>query len=191
VTALMNFASRPPSSVAPVSVAAYDLYWNTMDQGSDQHNVHLQWQEHHQYPHSHHGTPAQEYPQFIWSQSQLPVENGNHMEVLPQRPSPQMLEPLVMPQWPSMLSSQTPSKAVPMVMSQPPLQTMAAPSTLTNRTPVSASSTSSNPNARKTLSDDDRRQMCVYHEKHPAAKQVDIGGMSLLNVLIYIMLIGF
>jgi hypothetical protein len=31
---------------------------------------------------------------------------------------------------------------------------------------------------RRTLTDDDRRRMCEYHESHPGVKQTEIGGMS-------------
>ena len=34
---------------------------------------------------------------------------------------------------------------------------------------------------RRTLTDDDRRRMCEYHESHPGVKQTEIGGMSVLD----------
>jgi hypothetical protein len=34
---------------------------------------------------------------------------------------------------------------------------------------------------RRTLTDDDRRQMCIYHEENKTAKQTDIGGKHYLR----------
>ena len=43
-------------------------------------------------------------------------------------------------------------------------------------TPVSASSIGSGTVPRRTLTDADRRSMCVYHEENPTLKQTEIGG---------------
>jgi hypothetical protein len=51
-------------------------------------------------------------------------------------------------------------------------------------TPVSASTastTTAGSTSRRTLTDDDRRRICEYHESHPDAKQTEIGGMSVLD----------
>jgi hypothetical protein len=57
-------------------------------------------------------------------------------------------------------------------------------------TPVSASTasatvtlitTTAGATPRRTLTDDDRRRMCEYHESHPGIKQAEIGGMSVLD----------
>jgi hypothetical protein len=57
-------------------------------------------------------------------------------------------------------------------------------------TPVSASTTlvtgtsfttTGGSTPRRTLTDDDRRRMCEYHESHPGVKQTEIGGMSVLD----------
>jgi hypothetical protein len=57
-------------------------------------------------------------------------------------------------------------------------------------TPVSASTasttvtlvtTTAGSTPRPTLTDDDRRRICEYHESHPLAKQTEIGGMSMLD----------
>lgn len=37
--------------------------------------------------------------------------------------------------------------------------------------------------ARRTLSDDDRRRMCKYHDENPSVKQTEIGGELKLAVL--------
>jgi hypothetical protein len=56
--------------------------------------------------------------------------------------------------------------------SPPPVS---ATSISTTVTPVTATGGST---PRRTLTDDDRRRMCEYHESHPGAKQTEIGGTS-------------
>ncbi|KAF2195583.1 CenpB-DNA-bind-domain-containing protein [Zopfia rhizophila CBS 207.26] len=113
-----------------------------------------------------------------------------------------------MPQWPSMLTSQ--STYIPPIFSSAPV-----PVTPASATPVSATSTRSRaytselpmaggstslrdveydhdgseptveehehidtkPTPQKTLTDADRRRMCLYHEEHPTVKQTEIGAM--------------
>lgn len=134
-----------------------------------------QMDEQHQYPHSHHGTPATEYTGFLWP-SPHDLGDSAIFGVSPQRPNHQSLHPLVMPQWPSMLGSQT-SQVAPPYYSSPQAQgSTASPTPL--MTPVSASSARSTSTPRKTLTDDQRRQMCEYHESNPKAKQNQIGGKS-------------
>lgn len=135
-----------------------------------------QWPPQHQYPHSHHGTPAQEYAGFNWPQP-LPMDTSFQMATMPQRSHHQMLQPLVMPQWPSMLGSQASYKVLPLGQ-QPPVATIAPVPSMPIATPISASSTGSAATPRRTLTDEDRRRMCLYQEKNPSLKQTDIGGQS-------------
>ncbi|KAL1297079.1 hypothetical protein AAFC00_004664 [Neodothiora populina] len=126
----------------------------------------------HQYPHSHHGTPAAEYPGFVWHTSQMAGDTRSY-----QRPNHPSLHPLVLPQWPSMLSSQSTQPVpayYPQVMPQGQLGTTSPTPLLT---PISASSTRSGSTPRRTLTDDERRKMCEYHEQNPSAKQNEIGSM--------------
>ncbi|KAI7216548.1 hypothetical protein KC333_g4775 [Hortaea werneckii] len=80
-----------------------------------------------------------------------------------------------MPQWPSMLNSQTHPGFQP-VDPQPvqPIQPMPINQL---QTPVSAKSAKSAPIPRKTLTDKDRKRMCQYAEDHPNAIQTEIGGV--------------
>jgi len=128
----------------------------------------------HVYPHSHHGTPAQEYPSFQFNSPQVPMEPSVFSSSMQQRPMHQQLQPLIMPQWPSMLNSQAQPTFNPMYP-QPvqPIQPMAIGAM---HTPISAMSTRSAPTPRKTLTDSDRKRMCQYAEEHPNAKQTEIGG---------------
>ena len=149
----------------------------------DDHQRHFQpsppigsWE--HIYPHSHHGTPAQEYSGFAFSSPQMPME-ASGFSSMPQRSTHQHLQPLIMPQWPSMLNSQahTPFQGIYPQPLQPvqPIQPM--PLGLLH-TPVSAVSSRAVPTPRKTLSDLDRKRMCQYADEHPSAKQTEIGGES-------------
>ncbi|KAF2746674.1 hypothetical protein M011DRAFT_76258 [Sporormia fimetaria CBS 119925] len=113
--------------------------------------------------------------QYTPSYAPLPMEpiyghphtNGMH----PPRTAHTQLQPLIMPSWPSLLTSQ--SSYAPSGYPHP-----AVPITPASATPVSASSTHSRTSTpRKTLTDQDRRRMCQYHEDHPNVKQTEIGAM--------------
>ena len=143
-----------------------------------------QWVDHHTYPHSHHQSPSHEYGGFAFSTPQIPMEptfsNGMH----PPRTTHQQLQPLVTPQWPSMLTSQS-TYQQSMIQTAPASGTPLSASTSLS-TPVSAPSSVPPPNSRrpsqtgstprKTLTDADRRRMCMYHEENPTTKQTEIGG---------------
>jgi hypothetical protein len=134
----------------------------------------------HVYPHSHHGTPAQEYSTFHFPSPNLSIGTSTFENAMPQRPVHQQLQPLVMPQWPSMLNSH-PSQPYQPAYPQPvqPIQPMTlAPLP----TPISATSSRSGSTPRKTLTDLDRKQMCQYAEENPTAKQTEIGGMSFVSL---------
>ncbi|KAK5125318.1 hypothetical protein LTR85_000427 [Meristemomyces frigidus] len=149
----------------------------------DDHQRHFQpsppigsWE--HIYPHSHHGTPAQEYSGFNFSSPQLPMEPSAFNSSMQQRPMHQQLQPLIMPQWPSMLNSQAHSTFQPM-FPQPvqPVQPIQPMSLGPLQSPLSAASMRSAPTPRKTLTDMDRKRMCQYAEEHPNAKQTEIGAI--------------
>ncbi|KAI4726852.1 hypothetical protein E4T49_05353 [Aureobasidium sp. EXF-10728] len=146
-----------------------------MDDSSEQQHpatfdsIPMRWSEQHPYPHSYHGTPAQEYTGFGWGSPPFPMHSAAFSQSPPLRPTHQQLQPLMMP-WPSMIGSQQ--------TFYPPLlpQTQVGATSPPTVTPVSAgSSTRSGPSVRKTLSDDDRRRMCKYAEENPTAKQTEIG----------------
>jgi hypothetical protein len=134
----------------------------------------------HIYPHSHHGTPAQEYSGFNFTTPQLPMEPNAFSSSLQQRPMPPQLQPLIMPQWPSMLSSQSAHSTYQPLFPQPvqPIQPMSIGPL---QTPISATSTRSTSTPRKTLTDADRKRMCQYAEEHPNSKQTEIGGAFAID----------
>jgi hypothetical protein len=120
---------------------------------------------------SHHHSPVNEYNGFGFNP--MPMEPAMFMSTsMPpqQRNTPQQLQPLIMPPWPSMLTSQS-NYATPVFQSAPIATT---PIT----TPMSAPAATGRPQStpRKTLTDADRRKMCQYAEANPTVKQTEIGG---------------
>lgn len=109
----------------------------------------------------HHGLPM-EPPSFI--SPRLPSHH-------------QMLQPLVMPSnptWPSELVSHSAvSYSEPV---QVPAPVISAPVVKGNSSKL-PNLTAHTPSPRRTLTDDDRRRMCQYHEENPHVKQTEIGGM--------------
>ena len=104
------------------------------------------------------------------SQSQQ-QQHGGHggPGQLPQHQQPQHHPPLPMlytpsnpGQWPSMLTSPNPGYGT--AHSAPPVPRL--PRLMREKS-----------NPRKTLTDEDRRNMCRYHELHPYTKQTEIGLM--------------
>jgi hypothetical protein len=164
----------PGTSAAHTNAMADDHQQSTY-----QHSPSITWgRSAHMYSHSHHGTPAQEYSDFHFGSPQLPLGSSTFENTMPQRPVHQQLQPLVMPQWPSMLNSQShPTFQPPYPQNLQPIQPMPiAPLT----TPISATSSRSASTPRKTLTDSDRKQMCQYAEENPSAKQTEIGGMLIV-----------
>lgn len=134
----------------------------------------------HIYPHSHHGTPAQEYSGFTFNNAQLPMEPNSFRGNMQQRPMPPQLQPLIMPQWPSMLSSSSHPTAFQPLFPQPIQPLSIGP----HQTPISATSSKSASTPRRTLTDADRKRMCQYAEENPNSKQTEIGSecnISLRN----------
>lgn len=129
-------------------------------------------------PHGYHSpnlvSPAHEYGSFNFNQGQMPMANVYAGQM--QHPSPQAQFP---PTWPSMLTNPPHSAPAPMSaqhhmaqMSYAPPQPL--PPLITNPIPPPAQPQST---SRRTLTDNDRRRMCQYHEENPTVKQTEIGAM--------------
>ncbi|KAI0128630.1 hypothetical protein BJ170DRAFT_594465 [Xylariales sp. AK1849] len=73
--------------------------------------------------------------------------------------------------WPSLRTNPSQTYAAPPVPIPP--QSAALPPPLKQQQPKLPSITTSTP--RKTLTNEDRRRMCQYHEDHPNVKQTEIG----------------
>ncbi|KAF2816797.1 CenpB-DNA-bind-domain-containing protein [Mytilinidion resinicola] len=135
------------------------------------HDPNTQWVDSNAFTHSQHQSPVQEYNGFAFTPLPMePMYSAHQMH--PPRTTHQQLQPLIMPQWPSMLTSNS-SYVAPVYPTAP------VPVTPASATPVSATSTRSHSTStpRKTLTDSDRRRMCLYHEEHPTVKQTEIGAM--------------
>ena len=141
---------------------------------------HPQQQQHHH--HHHHSSPIHEMNGFAYGPSPImPMEPSYSMSIPPPYTS-QPLLPLAMPsQWPSMLTTQSSYAAAPLTAA--PLSSI---STASNMHQPHATHVSTGPTPRRTLTDSDRRRMCLYHEENPHVKQTEIGGKSCqLNVYIF------
>ncbi|KAF3491649.1 uncharacterized protein GIQ15_01166 [Arthroderma uncinatum] len=119
-------------------------------------------------PHHH---PLNDFTGFQYGSSPImPIEPSYSMS-MPQPYTAQHLIPLTMSsQWPSMLSTQPgfapmPVAPMPMTPIAPPLQHVQTPQISTPPTP------------RRTLTDAERRRMCLYHQENPHVKQTEIGAM--------------
>lgn len=128
-----------------------------------------------------HQSPMHEYNAFgFMTSTSVPLEpvyarpaQNNYTTMPP-------LHPLIMPQWPSQITNPSeggPPTAIPLPRALAPVSAITTPHSAPPATPAPAPST-----ARRTLTDQDRRRMCQYHEDHPTVKQTEIGGtLSRLN----------
>ncbi|KAI4188189.1 MAG: hypothetical protein L6R41_002315 [Letrouitia leprolyta] len=135
-----------------------------------------------------HQSPLHEFNGFYMSPP--PPQLG--MEPIYSRPpvtSHPTLYPLTVPQWPSQLTNPSINPPPSQPLSSPP-----PPPTQTPR-PIAPLTTSVDhmsmtqsalptpkpiptpPSGRRTLTDQDRRRMCQYHEENPTVKQTEIGSL--------------
>ncbi|EEQ83739.2 uncharacterized protein BDCG_00544 [Blastomyces dermatitidis ER-3] len=122
------------------------------------------------YGQSQHQSPINEFNGFTYGSSPvMPVEPSYSMSI-PQPYTSQQLLPLSTPsQWPSMLTTQSTFPPVPL----PPMPMPSMPSLH----PIHTAPITTAPTPRRTLTDNDRRRMCEYHERHPHVKQTEIGAL--------------
>ena len=119
-----------------------------------------------------HQSPIHEYNGFAFNPMPMEPMYPQH-GMPPPRTTHQQLQPLLMPQWPSMLTSQSTYVAPNFPTAPVPIPALSAPAPIGN-VHARAGHTASTP--RKTLTDADRKRMCLYHEEHPTTKQTEIGG---------------
>ena len=147
--------------------------------GSGMHDVHGMWVEGGTPYQSHHQSPQQEYSGFAFNAMPMDSLYGNHNMPPPPRAVQPQLHPLVTTPWPSMLTSQsnygTPVNSTPIYTPTPPSVSPPVPTTPISAPPTSARSYD---RPRKTLTDQQRREMCIYAEQNPDAKQNQIGSKS-------------
>ena len=155
---------------------------HSQEQGSGgyHHDVHDQWVSGGPSPYqSHHQSPVHEYTAFNFSG--LPMEPMYVTTAPPPMMPPQarstshqQLQPLMVPPWPSQLTSA--NSAYPSAMFHHTPVSATTPITTPMSAPPTTGRHSDRP--RKTLTDADRRRMCKYAEDHPTVKQTEIGGQS-------------
>ncbi|KAI4263623.1 MAG: hypothetical protein L6R42_001232 [Xanthoria sp. 1 TBL-2021] len=134
-----------------------------------------------------HQSPLHDFNHFYMSSpSQLHLESIYSRPAATSQTSNPPLYPLIVPQWPSQLTN--PSLSPP---SSQPLSSSSAPAQIprpilplstpvdTIPTPLSAPAAPTPipipQSGRRTLTDQDRRRMCQYHEENPSVKQTEIG----------------
>jgi hypothetical protein len=143
-------------------------------------------------------SPMTDYGGFPYMPHGLPSEPLNRMPPPPQPQHHQMIQPAPspLPSTPAAPPQTNSTTHTHMAHQQLPMLTTTWPSQLTNPTPPSGSfsapplslpPTSAAPpvetprlpaqheKARKTLSNEQKRAMCLYHEEHPGTRQADIG----------------
>ncbi|KAI4211311.1 MAG: hypothetical protein LQ351_005866 [Letrouitia transgressa] len=96
------------------------------------------------------------------------------------QPSNPPLYPLTVPQWPSQLTN--PSEPDTHPPAQVQLRTPRPIAPVTTIPPVQSAPPApvpipAPPTGRRTLTDQDRRRMCQYHDEHPSIKQTEIGSL--------------
>ena len=118
-----------------------------------------------------HSPPVPEHNGFEFGPSPIMAVDASYGMSLP---PPYASMPLPMPShsWPSMLTAQQ-SPFHENGLPPTPLPQSVSPSA--PAPPVRKASTGGQ-TPRRTLTDEDRRQMCLYHQEHSGAKQTDIGG---------------
>lgn len=145
-------------------------YEQSSSQEHPYHNNQNHWNQTNGYGH-YHQTPGTDYHGFAMPSPHIPIERTYNNGMNPPRPHHHQLQPLIIPQWPSMMVSQ--STYVPPIMPAMPTTTMP----IFPPIPITPSQTSHTaPTPRRTLTDTDRRRMCLYHEENPTTKQSEIGG---------------
>lgn len=126
--------------------------------------------------HSPHQSPLHEYNGFgFMSSTHVPLDSIYTRPIHTSYAADPPLHPLIMPQWPSQITnpSEGPPAAIPLPRALAPVSAINPPHSAPPAPSAPAPST-----ARKTLTDQDRRRMCQYHEDHPTIKQTEIGGKS-------------
>lgn len=142
--------------------------------GTDGEFAHSPWVELGAFNSPQHSPPMPEYSGFDYDPSSLmAVDTSYGMSIPP--PYASMPLPIPSHSWPSMLTTQSPFHESGI----PPAHTQNSASTSSSsaRPPAIRKTSTGGSTPRRTLTDEDRRQMCLYHEENKTAKQTDIGGM--------------
>ncbi|KAF7712784.1 HTH Psq-type DNA-binding domain-containing protein [Penicillium ucsense] len=141
------------------------------DPSPDNDFAHSPWVELNSFASPHSSPPLPEYTGFDFSTSSLMAVDPTYGMSIP---PPYASMPLPMPShaWPSMLTHQA-------AFAEVGLPAVSVPTSVSPSAPVPPIRKTSTGGAtpRRTLTDEDRRQMCLYHEENKQAKQTDIGAL--------------
>ncbi|KAL8736875.1 MAG: hypothetical protein Q9181_002241 [Wetmoreana brouardii] len=136
-----------------------------------------------------HQSPLNEFNGFYMpSSSHIAFEPIYSRPPATTQPSNPPLYPLVVPQWPSQLTnpsisppSSTLQSSIPAPTQTPrpiaPLTTPVEPVSAPQSAAPAPAPIPTPPSGRRTLTDQDRRRMCQYHEENPTVKQTEIGAI--------------
>jgi len=120
---------------------------------------------------SHHQSPVHEYNGFAFNP--MPMQSVySQPSMPPPRTTQPQLHPLVTTPWPSMLGNHTQSNYNTPIYNSPPVTT---PSVTTPMSAPPMTPARAYVRERRTLTDDQRRKMCMYAEENPHVKQTEIG----------------
>ena len=133
-----------------------------------------------------HQSPLHDFNNFYMTPPQLHLESIYPRPATSSQTSNPPLYPLVVPQWPSQLTnpSLSPPTSQPLSSSSAPVLTprpILPLSTPVDNIPAPLSAPAAPTpipipqSGRRTLTDQDRRRMCQYHEENPSVKQTEIG----------------
>ncbi|CAF9908861.1 MAG: hypothetical protein HETSPECPRED_008753 [Heterodermia speciosa] len=133
-----------------------------------------------------HHSPLHDFNGFGYiSPSHLPQDSPHNRSYQNSYFVPHPLHPLNIPQWPSQLTNPS-EHSPPVPIPAPSVRPIAPATSIPTLQPARAASVTPapdpkphppQPTARKTLTDNDRRRMCQYHEDNPSVKQTEIGAM--------------
>ncbi|KAL8785100.1 MAG: hypothetical protein Q9195_008772 [Heterodermia aff. obscurata] len=132
-----------------------------------------------------HNSPLHDFNGFGYISPSLPQDSPHNRSYQNSYFVPHPLHPLNIPQWPSQLTNPS-EHSPPVPIPAPSVRPIAPATSIPALQPARAASVTPapdpkphppQPTARKTLTDNDRRRMCQYHEDNPSVKQTEIGAM--------------
>ncbi|MCJ1284108.1 hypothetical protein MMC26_003439 [Xylographa opegraphella] len=148
------------------------------EQAQDEQYGHHQWVDINDYHSPHVQSPANEYNGFGYMANShaLPMESSYGRSIQSSYSMHQSQQSMMPTQWPSMLTNPSSNASSPApIQVPPPLAPISTFATVHSLPPLTTPVPTAS--ARRTLTDQDRRRMCLYHEENPTVKQTEIGAM--------------
>ncbi|MCJ1389526.1 hypothetical protein MMC18_002383 [Xylographa bjoerkii] len=148
------------------------------EQAQDEQYGNNQWVDINDYHSPHVQSPTNEYNGFGYMANShgLPTESLYGRPIQSSYSMHQPQQPMITTQWPSMLTNPSSNASSPTpIQAPPPLAPISTFTTVHSLPPLTTPVPTAS--ARRTLTDQDRRRMCIYHEENPTVKQTEIGAM--------------